>query len=1036
MDAGGVVPEETELAALLRVNADTGRADQVYRVLHRTRTLVRQVCEATAQVVEAWFRSDAAAEAGVEKWDARKVREGVVKGGGGWHGQGWLGKGQWDVGQSEMDKNGKCQRCGEKLVCIDIDPSETETFAKSLAELACKREVRDDFIRFQDWLRRNGPFDAVIDAANVGLYNSKAFSFSQVNSVVNGIQRVTKSKKLPLIVLHRSRVNCGPAKAPQNQKLIESWRNAGALYSTPPGSNDDWYWLYAAVSCRSLLVTNDEMRDHLFQLLGTSFFPRWKEKHQNPGKLYAGQANILGPRSYFPLAASLFNCHSVIVLGCRNPKPGAGTCRRRPETTSRARGSGSVPPGKLRRDHLLHRPKLAPPAKLQRDRLLHRPKLAPPAKLPRDRLLRRPKLVPLAKLWKDRLLRRPKLAPPAKLRRDRLLRHPKLAPPGKLLRDRLLHHPKLAPPGELQRDLLLRRPKFRPPGKLQRDRLLRCPKLPPPAKLPRDRLHHRPKRVHMAHENENFVCCSKLRQQPRTSLSLTSCAKHAAPPATGGGGGGEGVWAGGRSEQQREEAAAGCHGEQGLVVDARFPMASRSAALCFSAAVTSTTATGGGGGRGRSRRRFLVVCCDGGRRSDLLSSSLLTPDNRSGTFFCSVQAAKVLGAPTTFDAAKLTVQYAGAGEAFPRAYTLSHCDFTANLTLAVSETITSEQLRRWGWRRDDVFAEWKEMTCTGGPGGGEMTLHLHCHVSGPNPLQELAAGFRYYVFSKELPLVLKAVVHGDAALFAARPELMDARVWVHFHSSSRKYNRIECWGALREATKAPPASLLRTSEPARHGAPTQKPPRFAKIDFATYDGSDNPLNWLNQCDQFFRGQRTPASERTWLASYHLRGAAQTWYYALEQDEGGMPPWERFRELCLLRFGPPTHGSRLAELGRLLFTSTGERLVALVDTGSTYNFRPEATMRRLALQPTGGEQLRVTVANGDCLRCHGLARDVPITIGDEHFTITCAGIDLGCFEFILGVDFLRNLGPILWDFDALTMTFWRLGRRVRWEGATS
>ena len=67
-------------------------------------------------------------------------------------------------------------------------------------------------------------------------------------------------------------------------------------------------------------------------------------------------------------------------------------------------------------------------------------------------------------------------------------------------------------------------------------------------------------------------------------------------------------------------------------------------------------------------------------------------------------------------------------------------------------------------------------------------------------------------------------------------------------------------------------------------------------------------------------------------------------------------------------------------------------------------------------------MRVTVANGDHLRCHGLARDVPITIGDEHFTITCAGIDLGCFDFILGVDFLRTLGPILWDFDALTMTF--------------
>lgn len=280
MDASGVVPEEPELAALLRVNADTGKADEVYRLLHRTRVLVRQVCDTTAQVVEAWFRSDAASQAGVDSWDPTKVKEGVVKGGGGWHGQGWLGKGAWSVGWTEMGKDGTCQRCGERLVCIDIDPAETDNFANSLTELAIKLEAREDFLSFQSWLRRHGPFDAVIDAANVGLYKSKDFCFSQVNSVVNAIQRVTKSKKLPLIVLHRSRVNVGPAKAPYNQKILDSWRNAGALYATPPGSNDDWYWLYAAVSCRSLLVTNDEMRDHLFQLLGTSFFPRWKEKHQ------------------------------------------------------------------------------------------------------------------------------------------------------------------------------------------------------------------------------------------------------------------------------------------------------------------------------------------------------------------------------------------------------------------------------------------------------------------------------------------------------------------------------------------------------------------------------------------------------------------------------------------------------------------------------------------------------------------------------------------------------------------------------------
>jgi hypothetical protein len=85
-------------------------------------------------------------------------------------------------------------------------------------------------------------------------------------------------------------------------------------------------------------------------------------------------------------------------------------------------------------------------------------------------------------------------------------------------------------------------------------------------------------------------------------------------------------------------------------------------------------------------------------------------------------------------------------------------------------------------------------------------------------------------------------------------------------------------------------------------------------------GSSNPLLTLNQCEQFFRGQRTLVTDRTWLALYHLKGAAQTWYYALEQDDG-MPTRERFKEVCTLRFRPPVHGTRLSKLARLPFTST-------------------------------------------------------------------------------------------------------------------
>jgi hypothetical protein len=63
-----------------------------------------------------------------------------------------------------------------------------------------------------------------------------------------------------------------------------------------------------------------------------------------------------------------------------------------------------------------------------------------------------------------------------------------------------------------------------------------------------------------------------------------------------------------------------------------------------------------------------------------------------------------------------------------------------------------------------------------------------------------------------------------------------------------------------------------------------------------------------------------------------------------------------------------------------------------------------------------------VANGDRLPCAGIASGVEVSIAGVAYTITCVGIDLGCFDFILGVNFLRTLGPITWDFDAWTLVF--------------
>ncbi|XP_068648750.1 magnesium dechelatase SGRL, chloroplastic-like isoform X2 [Aristolochia californica] len=170
----------------------------------------------------------------------------------------------------------------------------------------------------------------------------------------------------------------------------------------------------------------------------------------------------------------------------------------------------------------------------------------------------------------------------------------------------------------------------------------------------------------------------------------------------------------------------------------------------------------------KRRKQGLVLCC----QTRASSNSIV------------LQVARLLGPPTKFEASKLKVVLFGEEidkqrRIIPRIYTLTHCDFTANLTLAISHTVNIDQLNGWynKLQRDDVVAEWKKVK-------EEVSLHVHCHV-------------------------LEAVIHGDSGLFHEHPELMDSVVWVYFHSNSYKYNRIECWGPLKDAVKGKHGTQLK-----------------------------------------------------------------------------------------------------------------------------------------------------------------------------------------------------------------------------------
>ncbi|WMV57271.1 hypothetical protein MTR67_050656 [Solanum verrucosum] len=164
-----------------------------------------------------------------------------------------------------------------------------------------------------------------------------------------------------------------------------------------------------------------------------------------------------------------------------------------------------------------------------------------------------------------------------------------------------------------------------------------------------------------------------------------------------------------------------------------------------------------------------------------------------------VPVARLFG-PSIFEASKLKVLFLGVDEKkhpakLPRTYTLTHSDITCKLTLAVSQTINNSQLEGWYNRlqRDEVVAEWRKVK-------GTMSLHVHCHISGDHFLLDFVARLRYYIFCKELPVVLKAFVHGDGNLLKNYPELEEALVWVYFHSNIQEFNKVDCWGPLKEAS--------------------------------------------------------------------------------------------------------------------------------------------------------------------------------------------------------------------------------------------
>jgi hypothetical protein len=121
---------------------------------------------------------------------------------------------------------------------------------------------------------------------------------------------------------------------------------------------------------------------------------------------------------------------------------------------------------------------------------------------------------------------------------------------------------------------------------------------------------------------------------------------------------------------------------------------------------------------------------------------------------------------------------------------------------------------------------------------------------------------------------------------------------------------------------------------------------------------------------------------------------------------------------------------VANMMKLQVTIAGMLLVALVGTWSTHTFIKEDVVTNLALLVTPRQELSVKVTNGEHVASSGVCLGTDMDIIGECFSINMYVLPLDGFDIVLGVQWLRTLGPIMWNFSDLTMSFWLHGCTVR------
>ena len=104
-----------------------------------------------------------------------------------------------------------------------------------------------------------------------------------------------------------------------------------------------------------------------------------------------------------------------------------------------------------------------------------------------------------------------------------------------------------------------------------------------------------------------------------------------------------------------------------------------------------------------------------------------------------------------------------------------------------------------------------------------------------------------------------------------------------------------------------------------------------------------------------------------------------------------------------------------------------RLIILVDGGCTHNFIQSCVAYFLHLPVSPSNTLRIMVGDDNTLDCTTTSQQVPLYIQGHTFVTDLFHLPISGIDIVLGIQWLKQLGPITKNHKGLAMSFFLLGQ---------